>query len=134
MDVNDARIKVRKLKVQIADGIDPKIERDSRSAVVMPDVYTFFHDTYLPWSKSRKKSWRDDETRFLRCKPIYKIPMDRLSAHAIMKLQSHLAPETYKGKSYSVATNNRVIALVKGLCLSRTGRLLDNIVGEVVEF
>ncbi|WP_257978223.1 Arm DNA-binding domain-containing protein [Vibrio parahaemolyticus] len=134
LDVNDARIKARKLKVQIADGIDPKIERDSRSAVVMPDVYTFFHDTYLPWSKSRKKSWRDDETRFLRCKPIYKIPMDRLSAHAIMKLQSHLAPETYKGKSYSVATNNRVIALVKGLCLSRTGRLLDNIVGEVVEF
>lgn len=97
LDVNDARTKARKLKVQIADGIDPKLERDSRSAIVMPDVYTFFHETYLPWAKNRKRSWRDDETRFLRCKPIYKIPMDRLSAHAIMKLQSHLATETYNG-------------------------------------
>ncbi|HIF5960929.1 TPA: integrase arm-type DNA-binding domain-containing protein [Vibrio parahaemolyticus] len=124
LDVNDARIKARKLKVQIADGIDPKIERDSRSAVVMPDVYTFFHETYLPWAKTRKKSWKDDETRFLRCKSIYKIPMDRLSAHAIMKLQSHLATETYKGKPYSVATNNRVIALVKGLC-SLSAKVFD---------
>ncbi|HIF5677813.1 TPA: tyrosine-type recombinase/integrase [Vibrio parahaemolyticus] len=124
LDVNDARTKARKLKVQIADGIDPKIERDSRSAVVMPDVFTFFHETYLPWAKTRKKSWKDDETRFLRCKPIYKIPMDRLSAHAIMKLQSHLATETYKGKPYSVATNNRVIALVKGLC-SLSAKVFD---------
>lgn len=124
LTVEEARAKARKLKVQIADGIDPKIERDSRSAVVMPDVFTFFHETYLPWSKTRKKSWRDDETRFLRCKPIYKIPMDRLSAHVIMKLQSHLATETYKGKPYSVATNNRVIALVKGLC-SLSAKVFD---------
>ncbi|HCH0949767.1 TPA: site-specific integrase [Vibrio parahaemolyticus] len=124
LDVNDARIKARKLKVQIADGIDPKIERDSRSAVVMPDVFTFFHETYLPWAKTRKKSWRDDETRFLRCKPIYKIPMDKLTAHAIMKLQSHLATESYNGKPYSVATNNRVIALIKGVC-SLSAKVLD---------
>ncbi|HDY8139571.1 TPA: integrase family protein [Vibrio vulnificus] len=116
LSVEEARAKARKLKVQIADGIDPKIERDSRSMVVIPDVYTFFHETYLLWAKTRKKSWRDDETRFLRCKPIYKIPMDKQTAHAIMKLQSHLAMESYKGKPYSVATNNRVIAVVKGLC------------------
>lgn len=64
LSVEEARKKARKLKVQIADGIDPKIERDARSAVVIPDVYTFFHETYLPWAKNRKKSWRDDETRF----------------------------------------------------------------------
>lgn len=116
LTVEEVRKKARKLKVQIADGIDPKIERDSRAVVDVPNVYTFFHETYLPWAKTRKKSWRDDETRFLRCKPIYKIPMDKLTAHAIMKLQSHLATESYKGKPYSVATNNRVIALVKGLC------------------
>jgi len=124
LDVNDARTKARKLKVQIADGIDPKLERDSRSAIVMPDVYTFFHETYLPWAKNRKRSWRDDETRFLRCKPIYKIPMDKLTAHAIMKLQSHLATESYNGKPYSVATNNRVIALIKGVC-SLSAKVLD---------
>ncbi|HCE2431831.1 TPA: tyrosine-type recombinase/integrase [Vibrio parahaemolyticus] len=124
LTVEEARAKARKLKVQIADGIDPKIERDSRSAVVMPDVFTFFHETYLPWAKTRKKSWRDDETRFLRCKPIYKIPMDRLSAHAIMKLQSHLTTETYKGKPYSVGTNNHVIALVKVIC-SLSSKVLD---------
>ena len=124
LTVEEARAKARKLKVQIAEGIDPKIERDSRSAVVMPDVFTFFHETYLPWAKTRKKSWKDDETRFLRCKPIYKYQMDRLSAHAIMKLQSHLATEIYKGKPYSVATNNRVIALVKGLC-SLSAKVFD---------
>ncbi|WMN63732.1 tyrosine-type recombinase/integrase [Vibrio parahaemolyticus] len=124
LTVEEARVKARKLKVQIADGIDPKIERDSRSTTVIPDVYTFFHETYLPWAKTRKKSWRDDETRFLRCKPIYKYQMDRLSTHAIMKLQSHLATETYKGKPYSVATNNRVIALVKGFC-SLSAKVFD---------
>ncbi|EMI4312571.1 integrase family protein [Vibrio vulnificus] len=124
LSVEEARKKARKLKVQIADGIDPKIERDSRSTVVIPDVYTFFHETYLPWAKTRKKSWRDDETRFLRCKPIYKIPMDKLTAHAIMKLQSHLATESYNGKPYSVATNNRVIAVVKGIC-SLSAKALD---------
>ncbi|MFB1075588.1 tyrosine-type recombinase/integrase [Vibrio diabolicus] len=124
LSVEEARAKARKLKVQIADGIDPKIERDSRSAVVMPDVFTFFHETYLPWAKTRKKSWKDDETRFLRCKPIYKIPMDRLSTHAIMKLQSHLTTETYKGKPYSVGTNNHVIALVKVIC-SLSSKVLD---------
>ncbi|MGR5326004.1 Arm DNA-binding domain-containing protein [Vibrio sp. DNB22_17_1] len=46
LSVEEARKKARKLKVQIADGIDPKIERDSRSTVVIPDVYTFFHETY----------------------------------------------------------------------------------------
>lgn len=124
LSVEEARAKARKLKVQIADGIDPKIERDSRSTVVIPDVYTFFHETYLPWAKTRKKSWRDDETRFLRCKPIYKIPMDKLTAHAIMKLQSHLATESYKGKPYTASTCNRVIAVVKSLC-SLSAKVLD---------
>ncbi|ELA8131902.1 site-specific integrase [Vibrio parahaemolyticus] len=126
LSVHEARAKARKLKVQIADGIDPKLERDSQAAHVIPDVYTFFHETYLPWAKSRKKTWKDDETRFLRCKPIYKIPMDRLTAKMIMKLQSHLTTETYKGKPYSVATNNRVIALIKGLC-SLSAKTLDTI-------
>ncbi|WP_232055069.1 Arm DNA-binding domain-containing protein [Vibrio taketomensis] len=39
LSVEEARKKARKLKVQIADGIDPKIERDSRSTVMIPDVY-----------------------------------------------------------------------------------------------
>ena len=50
--------------------------------------------------------------------------MDRLTANAIMKLQSGFPKETYKSKSYSVATNNRVIALVKGMC-SLSAKLLD---------
>ncbi|WP_232060930.1 Arm DNA-binding domain-containing protein [Vibrio taketomensis] len=54
LSVEEARKKARKLKVQIADGIDPKIERDSRSTVMIPDVYTFFHETYLPWAKSER--------------------------------------------------------------------------------
>jgi len=32
LEVHEARTKARKLKVQIADGIDPKLERDSQSA------------------------------------------------------------------------------------------------------
>lgn len=126
LEVHEARTKARKLKVQIADGIDPKLERDSQSARVIPDVQTFFNETYLPWAKTRKKTWKDDETRFVRCKPIYKIPMDRLSASAIMKLQSHLGTETFKGKPYSIATNNRVIALVKGMC-SLSAKVLDTV-------
>ncbi|WP_028115857.1 integrase family protein [Ferrimonas senticii] len=124
LTIKEARDRARRLKVKIADGIDPKIERDNREVVELPDVFTFFHETFLPWAKTSKKSWKDDETRFLRCKPIYRIPMDKLSAHAILKFQSHLATETYKGKLYTVATNNRVLALVKTLC-SMSARILN---------
>lgn len=56
---HEARAKARKLKVQIADGIDPKLERDSQAAYVIPDVYTFFHEAYMPcvMTNSSRQCW-----------------------------------------------------------------------------
>uniref|UniRef100_UPI0011B6973C Arm DNA-binding domain-containing protein n=1 Tax=Vibrio kanaloae TaxID=170673 RepID=UPI0011B6973C len=44
MDLPTARNKARKLKVQIADGIDPKLERDKQVETQVPSLYDFFHD------------------------------------------------------------------------------------------
>ena len=62
VDLSIARKIARQYKVQIAQGQDPKQERDMVKA--MPTVGEFFHQTYLPLAKKRKRTWKDDMQRF----------------------------------------------------------------------
>ena len=69
LSLNSARQIARKYKAMIADGVDPKAERDEQLAV--PTVGDFFWNTYLPLAKKRKSSWRDDESSFrIHCRDI----------------------------------------------------------------
>jgi integrase len=57
-DVKDARLKAYELKRMIAEGLDPKAERDAKRAVVT--FYEFGEEHYLPYSMANKLSFRND--------------------------------------------------------------------------
>ena len=64
MSLSDARARVTQLKHEIAAGNDPRAKALARKAV--PTFAEFFLDQYLPYAKSRKRSWNKDESLF-RC-------------------------------------------------------------------
>jgi len=123
ISLNSARQIARKYKAMIADGVDPKAERDEQLAV--PTVGDFFWNTYLPLAKKRKSSWRDDESRFrIHCRDIAIMKYPQLTAQHIMKLQLEMSDSKHEHGSYSAATCNRVIALLKTIG-KLAERLLD---------
>lgn len=61
MDLTAARNIARQYKVLIAQEIDPKAEGDDQSTQqTVPTVSEFFHQTYLPLAKKRKRRWGAD--------------------------------------------------------------------------
>jgi len=113
IDVALARKIARKYKAQIAEGIDPKAEKDSYKS--MPTISEFFWYTYFPMIKAKKRAWENDLQRFKRfIEP--KLGNKRykeLKPIDIVHLQQDIANEKKMNKSYAPATNNRVIAIIK---------------------
>ena len=123
LDVTDARNIAKKHKVKIAEGINPKTQRDGYYGV--PTVGEFFHQTYLPLAQKRKKSWNDDAQRFRDfCSCIATIPYDKLKAIDVQAIQNQMMVEVDGESKYKPATCNRAIALVKTMG-SLAERLLD---------
>jgi integrase len=123
VDLNAARQIAKKYKTLIADGVDPKAERDGKLAV--PTVGDFFWSTYLPLAKKRKSSWSHDEARFrLHCRDIATLQYTALTAHHVMKVQLGMSESKHERGNYSSATCNRVIALLKTMG-KLANRLLD---------
>lgn len=106
IDVTQARKIAVKYRNQIAEGIDPKEERDSYKQ--MPTLEEFFYNTYLPLAKKKKKTWDDDETRFrLHCKSIASLRYDELRATDIQAIQLSLSEKRRDdGQPYKPATSN----------------------------
>ncbi len=59
-----ARTKAKTLKAEIALGADPRGEANAKRAV--PTLTDFFNDTYLPYAKVHKRSWKRDVQLFAR--------------------------------------------------------------------
>lgn len=53
IDINQARKVARKYKGMVADGVDPKAQRDNQ--VDYPRVRSFFYDTYRHWLSEERK-------------------------------------------------------------------------------
>lgn len=66
ISLNDARKKARALKSDIAGGFDPRAEAKAKRAI--PTLTDFFNDTYLPYAKVHKRSWKRDIQLFARIK------------------------------------------------------------------
>ena len=95
VDLATARKIARALKVDIAQGIDPKVTRHQLlNSPQYPTVKVFFFDTYLPLAKKRKRSWRDDQARFQLCQSIHDIPYHELTAQHVLQVQLDLSSET----------------------------------------
>jgi integrase len=56
--VKDARLRAHEFKALVARDIDPLTERETKAAV--PTFEEFATKHYLPFAKSRKRSWLDD--------------------------------------------------------------------------
>ena len=106
IDLTTARKVARKHKSQLAEGIDPKAERNAR--VLTPTVGDLFHNTYLPLAKKSKRTWNDDLSRFINhCASIKNLLYDELTAHKVMQLHLDMSetPNTYnKRGAYSPFT------------------------------
>ncbi|WP_046030763.1 site-specific integrase [Vibrio vulnificus] len=122
IDVNVARKIARQHKAKIAEGVDPKEERDGYKRT--PTVKEFFWDTFLPLAK-KKKTWKDDVARFNRhCQSIANIRYDELRATDVQQIQITMSNSVGRCGTYKPATCNRVLALLKTLG-GLAERLLD---------
>jgi site-specific recombinase XerD len=62
MTLADARREAKAHKAKVATGDDPRVRQRANEA--LPTLSTFFHDSYLPYVKPRKRSWKKDESLF----------------------------------------------------------------------
>lgn len=115
IDVATARKIAQKHKTKIAEGTDPKVEKDSYKT--MPTLSEFFYKTYLPVIKSRKKTWAKDLERFSQfIEPrLGDVRFQDLTSIDVLHLQQAIAdPKKMKREvAYAPSTNNRVIAILK---------------------
>lgn len=114
VDLTTARNIARQYKTLVAQGIDPKAERDELSTQqAVPTVSEFFNQTYLPLAKKRKRTWDDDISRFRLCRSIHKIPYDKLTAQDVLNVQLTLSSASKGRDAYAAATCNRALAVLK---------------------
>ena len=115
IDVTTARKIAQKHKSLIAEGVDPKVEKDSYKT--MPTLSEFFYKTYLPVIKPRRKSWDKDLQRFSQfIEPrLGDIRFQDITSMDVLHLQQAIAdPKKMKREvAYAPSTNNRVIAILK---------------------
>ena len=62
----DARKQAKALRAEIALGADPRADQKAKRAI--PTLSEFFDDTYLPYAKVHKRSWKRDTQLFARVK------------------------------------------------------------------
>jgi len=113
IDVNQAIKIAKKFQANIADGIDPKAEKDSYRT--MPTISEFFWNTYLPMIKVKKRAWQNDLQRFTKfIEPrLGNTRYQELKAIDVLHLQQYIADPKKVKFTYAPATNNRVLAIMK---------------------
>ncbi|NVJ66202.1 MAG: site-specific integrase [Gammaproteobacteria bacterium] len=113
IDVTTARKVAKKYKGLLAEGIDPKEERDSYKG--KPTISEFFWNTYFPVIQSRKRSWDKDLQRFKKfIEPrLGNIRYEELKPIDVLNLQQYISNPDSMNRQYAPSTINRVIALLK---------------------
>jgi len=78
----DARRMAKQMKAEIALGANPKAAEDAKKAI--PTLNAFFDDTYLPYAKAHKRSWKRDEQLYARLKVQFGgLRLDQIQKHAV---------------------------------------------------
>ncbi len=105
-DVKDARLRANEFKRMVADGIDPKAERDAKRVAL--SFFEFGEDHYLPYSQANKLSYRNDVSILKN----YFYPLwreSKLSAIQTQEIQRFM--DNLKGK-LKPASINRMLSLI----------------------
>lgn len=108
MSLSDARAKAHKMKQMVSEGGDPKVENHRFKDV--PTFGAFVAERYLPYAKSRKRSWGTDEImlRHHLLPPFGEFRMNRITRSDVVAMH-HAAKE----KGYAAGTCNRMLVLMK---------------------
>jgi len=94
----DARKKAKALKAEIALGADPRGEAKAKRAI--PTLTQFFNDTYLPYAKVHKRSWKRDVQLFARIGEKFgKLRLDQVSKQQVSVWHAMLLDEGLSGAS-----------------------------------
>lgn len=113
VNINDARTIARKHLSLVAAGIDPKQERENQK--LMPTLDEFFNESYLPYIKQNKRSWKHDKQRYTDyvSKRLGGKYYDEVSALDVQRLQMDMLSGEGFTRVYMPATCNRTLALLK---------------------
>ena len=104
----DARAKAHQMKQMVTEGGDPKLE--SHRFKDVPTLAAFVAERYLPYAKTRKRSWECDDS-FLRnhVLPAFgSYRMNRVTRSDVVAFHHSLLD-----KGYAAGTCNRVLILLK---------------------
>lgn len=104
----EARKKAKSLKAEITLGADPR--GDARAKKAVPTLTTFFEESYLPYVKPRKRSWKKDESLFrLRVESAFGHKrLNELSRQAIQSFHAELLTH-----NLSEATADHYVKLIR---------------------
>lgn len=94
----------------LAKGINPVDQKNKVESI--PTLSSYFHDTYLPFAKINKKSWKDDLSRFKNHieSAIGHLQLNKITAAPLNDLMLQI-----KGDNRSNATVNRTRALLSSI-------------------
>jgi len=100
----DARSKSQHLRSEVSLGADPRAEANAKKAV--PTYADFMMNQYMPYVKSRKRSWKKDES-LLRCHILDVFGAKRLNQISKVKVQLfHTMLREEKGLSAAQCDHN----------------------------
>ena len=108
LTVSQARRKAKAVLARAILGNDPQQERKELRTI--PTLSEFVRDSYLPFVKNAKRSWRTDET-VLRIHILPKLghlPLDQISDENVADLLRRL-----RDAGYASGTTNRVLILIR---------------------
>lgn len=86
----DARKEAIRYKAEVNQGANPRAESKRQKEV--PLLSAFFEDTYLPYAKARKRSWkRDEELYRLRIKGVFgNVRLNQLNRQRVQQFHTSL--------------------------------------------
>lgn len=107
--VKDARLRAHEFRAMIARDEDPLTERETKAAV--PTFEEFALNQYLPFAKTRKRSWAEDEQK------IRKVLLPEFSGRRLtdIKTRDIVALHSKVRRDKAPATANRYLTLVARL-------------------
>jgi integrase len=108
LTAREARLKARSILAEAALGNDPQKERELLREI--PTLARFVQETYLPFAKSAKRSWRTDETVLrIHILPLLgRLALDQISAPQVAELLHDM-----REQQYASGTTNRVLVLLR---------------------
>jgi integrase len=108
LTVRQARSKALSILAEAVLGNDPQERRELLRKI--PTLAGFVRDSYLPFAKNAKRSWRTDETvlRIHILPRLGRLALDQISSRQVAELLHHM-----REQQYASGTTNRVLVLLR---------------------